>query len=125
MDTPADHEPSAALSGSGALEDDLVQLSAAKNAAMLGVIGLFALSTACCTSIIGLAGGTLMGVVGAFTAWQQHHDELGPATRAYTNVGLYAGGAAASVGLLYTLAVVAYLLLYAVIIIITIIGASL
>ena len=125
MDTPTTRDPSTALTSSPAVEDDLVQLSAAKNAAMLGVIGLFALSTACCTSIIGMAGGTLMGAVAVFTAWQQHHDELGPATRAYNNVGLYAGGAALGVGLLYTLAIVAYLLLYAVLLFVAIIGSSL
>lgn len=101
--------------------DHNTEFSNARTAAVLSISGLVMMASVCCTSVMGVMAGTLLGIIGIYMAYSQHHEDLTPEARAYNNVGLYTGGAATGIGCVYSLIIAMYILLYAVMIIMVII----
>lgn len=92
--------------------DDASELSTARTSAILGIAAMTMLSSMCCTSVMGIFAGTVVGLVGLWLAFTQRPRPMGPASRAYNNVGLATGGISSGLGCLFTLGIVAYIALY-------------
>ncbi|MCO4746092.1 MAG: hypothetical protein KC912_14950 [Proteobacteria bacterium] len=96
--------------------DNERQLATSRASAFLAVTALILLATVCCTSIMGVMSGTVLGVISLYLAYSVHGQHLENDARAYTNIGLYGGGAASGLGCAYTLFIMMYVGIYAVMI---------
>lgn len=99
----------------------------AKNAAILGIMGLSLHAFACCLSILGSATGLLCGAVALYTSkklFDEHGQSLDGEALAYANVGWYSGLVSTIAGLLVVTVVALYMLIYVVIIVVAV-GAEL
>lgn len=92
--------------------DTTADESSARVAAFLGLAAMTLHMTMCCSSVLGLAAGTVLGGVALFLAMGIRNRQPLGAARAYANVGTYAGAASVVWGMLVTLGIVLYLLFY-------------
>jgi hypothetical protein len=92
------------------------QLATSRASAFLSVTALILLATVCCTSIMGIMAGTVLGIISLYLAFSIHSAHLESDARAYTNIGLYGGGAATGLGCAYTLFLMMYIGIYVVMI---------
>lgn len=91
---------------------------------MLALVGLGLQSTACCSSILGIGAGTVLGGIAVFMARGVLLHEPEGEARAYANVAWWAGAFSAAWGALVTLGLMAYLGLYVVVIAVALLAGN-
>lgn len=101
-------------------------LSPARTAAILGIIAMSLQMTSCCTSVLGIFGGSIAGAIALFVAIGVRRSEPTGAAQAYANVGFWSGLLSVIWGVIVGLAIFAYIMLYVVMIVVMVVagGAS-
>jgi len=100
------------------------QAGPARTAAVLALVGLGLQSTACCSSILGIGAGTVLGGIALFMARGVLLHEPEGEARAYANVAWWAGAFSAAWGAFVTVAIMAYVALYVVMIAVIVVSGN-
>lgn len=90
-------------------------------AVVLSLIGMGLHATGCCTSVLGIMLGTVLGASGAFMAHQLRQQELTGEARAYASIAWGTGLFATIWGLIVGLGIAAYIGLYVVAIVMAVV----